>query len=52
MLPTRPREAMIDVVERIERRTGLTSLMLAVLLVYWLARLLYGPAQFAHLMGG
>jgi hypothetical protein len=52
VLPARPREAMIDVVERIERRTGLTSLMLAVLLVYWIARLLYGPAQFARLMGG
>jgi hypothetical protein len=52
VLPARPREAMIALIERIERLTGLTSLCLALLMIYWIARLLYGPAQFARLMRG
>jgi hypothetical protein len=52
VFPARPREAMIDAVEWVERRTGLTNLLLALLLAYWFARLVYDPAGFARLMRG
>jgi hypothetical protein len=52
VLPVRPREVMIDAVERIERRTGISSIVLAALVVYWLARLAIAPHAFVRLMRG
>ena len=52
VLPAAKRDALARRVERAERLTGLSSLMLAALLVYWLARLLYAPHDFTRLMHG
>lgn len=52
VLPATTRDALVRRVERAERLTGLSALMLAALLVYWLARLLYAPHEFTRLMHG
>jgi len=46
--PTRDR--LICAVDRIERRTALPTLMLIGLILYWLARLVYAPAEFLRLV--
>jgi hypothetical protein len=50
VLPDRPRDALVGAVGRVEGRTALTSLLLAALIVYWLARLLYAPLAFIRLV--
>jgi hypothetical protein len=51
ILPTQVREKVGRAVERAERKTGITSLLLGTLLLYWLARLLYAPHEFISLIG-
>jgi hypothetical protein len=50
VLPAVPRAKVLVAVERIERRTGLATLLLIALLVYWLARLVYAPQAFISLI--
>jgi hypothetical protein len=52
VLPRAGREALVRGMARLERLTGLSSLMLAVLVIYWATRLLYAPHDFARLMRG
>jgi hypothetical protein len=51
ILPAPARAKFSAVVDRVERTTGVTFLLLAALLVYWLARLLYAPQAFISLVG-
>jgi hypothetical protein len=44
------REGFVSVVERLERRTALPTLLLMGLVLYWLVRLVYAPAEFLHLV--
>jgi hypothetical protein len=46
LLPRRRREAFAALAERWERRTRASALLLAALLLYWLARLLFLPGAF------
>jgi hypothetical protein len=41
VLPASPKERFIAILERIERRTAITALLLIALVVYWLVRLLF-----------
>jgi len=50
LLPAPLRTKMLAAVERLERRTGLTSLLLIAMFVYWIARLLYAPHAFISLV--
>ncbi len=52
VLPANSRERLIRFLDGIEERTGLTKLLLALLFVYWFARLLYAPFAFARIMRG
>ena len=52
VLPARGRDRVISWVETVERWTGLTQVLLAILFIYWLARLLYAPHAFIRLVGG
>ncbi len=46
LLPAQPRQALIAYTAAIERRTGLTALLLIGLVFYWAARLALDPAAF------
>jgi hypothetical protein len=48
LLPRRQREAFVGLAERLERRTRASALLLAALLLYWLARLLFLPGAFGR----
>ncbi len=50
VLPEVPRRALIGSTEAIERRTGVTTIFLGVMLLYWLARILILRSAFAQLM--
>jgi hypothetical protein len=50
VLPAVPRTKTLAALERVERRTGLMTLLLIALLVYWLARLVYAPQAFISLI--
>ena len=52
MLPESRRLALAGAVAAIERRTGLTSLMLIGLLIYWAARLALMPTLFIQMLKG
>jgi hypothetical protein len=52
ILPKGRRLALAEVVAAFERRTGLTSLMLIGLLIYWAARLVLMPTLFIQLLKG
>jgi Protein of unknown function (DUF2752) len=52
VLPQKTREPLIDKLELIERRTGLSVIILAGLVVYWLARLLLFHTAFVRLIRG
>jgi hypothetical protein len=52
VLPSRQRDQFSGLIASAERRTALTSILLLALIVYWLARLLYAPHEFARLMRG
>jgi hypothetical protein len=51
-LPTRLRDWFLNLVESTERKTGLTNLLLIILLLYWLARLAYDGRGFTRLVTG
>ena len=50
VLPASKRMKISNAFARFERATGLTFLMMAALLVYWLGRLLYAPHEFISLI--
>jgi hypothetical protein len=49
-LPQNPRERVINFTEAVERRTGITTILLLGLIVYWLARLLIMQSTFVKLI--
>lgn len=51
LLPERPRRALVNTIETIEHRTGITTILLVCSLLYWLIRLLLFPAVAARLIG-
>jgi NhaP-type Na+/H+ or K+/H+ antiporter len=44
------REWLIGAVDRLERKTALPTLMLVGLILYWVGRLVYAPAEFMRLV--
>ena len=52
ILPETPRQRIVTVAESWERRTGITSLLLIGLILYWLARLLIMQSAFVRLIQG
>ncbi|MBV9209798.1 MAG: DUF2752 domain-containing protein [Acidobacteria bacterium] len=50
-LPERPRRSLVYTIENIEQRTGITALLLACLMLYWLIRVLLFPEAAARLIG-
>jgi hypothetical protein len=52
ILPQAPRDRLINLVEGLERQTGLTTIFLVSLIIYWLARLLFMPEAFIKLIAG
>jgi len=52
ILPRGPRDKLVALVEYLERRTGLTAILLIGLVVYWLARLLFMREAFLKLVAG
>ena len=52
VLPAKAREPVIDTVETLERRSGISVLILIGLILYWLLRLLLFPREFVQLMRG
>ncbi len=50
VIPQKSREPLVDRLEEIERRTGLSVLILVGLVLYWLARLLLFPTAFFQLI--
>jgi hypothetical protein len=52
ILPEGRRLALAEVVAAFERRTGLTSLLLVGLLIYWAARLVLMPTLFIQMLKG
>jgi len=52
VLPRTVTEPFINRAETLERRTGITLIVLGGLILYWLARLLLFPAAFAQLIRG
>ncbi len=51
VLPARPRRSLIVSIETVEQRTGITLVLLAGLILYWLIRLLLFPEASAVLVG-
>jgi hypothetical protein len=52
LLPRSITEPFIDRAEKLERQTGITIIILGGLILYWLARLLVFPIEFAQLIRG
>jgi hypothetical protein len=52
LLPSAPRRRLIDHVEKLERRTGVTGLLAVALVAYWLVRLAFFRESFVRLVGG
>jgi hypothetical protein len=52
ILPHHQQTWLIGRLEWVERRTGVTAILLISLVVYWLARLLLFPAAFINLIKG
>lgn len=52
LLPERHRLPLIETVERVERRTGVSALLLVGLLLYWVFRWASEPATYLALVGG
>ncbi|HEX8502074.1 MAG TPA: DUF2752 domain-containing protein [Pyrinomonadaceae bacterium] len=48
LLPRRQRDAFAAAAERLERRTRATAVLLAALLLYWSARVLFVPGAFGR----
>jgi hypothetical protein len=52
VLPQKSREPLVNRLEDIERRTGVSVIILVGLVLYWLARLLLFPTAFFQLIRG
>jgi uncharacterized protein YjeT (DUF2065 family) len=52
LLPRTVAEPFVNKAEKLERRTGITIIILGGLILYWLARLLLFPSAFAQLIRG
>jgi len=52
LLPGKHRRLLVQLVDRIERRTALPTLLLIAVLFYWGLRFLYAPAQLSRLISG
>ena len=52
LLPRTVTESFIDKAEMLERKTGITIIILSGLILYWLARLFLFPTAFAQLIRG
>lgn len=52
LLPQQPRDKLVALVETLEAHTGLTSLGLIGLVIYWLARLVFMREAFFTLIAG
>ena len=52
LLPQKKREPLVDRLEDIERRTGLSAIILVGLVLYWLTRLLFFHTAFVQLIRG
>ena len=52
VLPQVPRQKFVGVLETFERRTGISTILLMGLIVYWLARLLILQSTFVNLIRG
>jgi hypothetical protein len=52
ILPQTPRNKIVTLVEYWERRTGLTTILLIGLVIYWLGRLLFMREAFLNLVAG
>jgi hypothetical protein len=52
LLPRTVAEPFVNKAEKLERRTGITIIILGGLILYWLARLLLFPTAFAQLIRG
>ena len=52
LLPSKPRNWFMTQFELVERRTGITAILLIGLVVYWLIRLLFFPEAFINLIKG
>jgi Protein of unknown function (DUF2752) len=52
LLPDRARQPWIDKLVILERRTGVILILLAALIVYWLARLIFMNSAFIQLIRG
>ncbi len=52
VLPQSVTEPLINKAEILERKTGITIIVLSGLILYWLARLLLFPTMFAQLIRG
>jgi hypothetical protein len=50
LLPSRPRQRLVLGIERLERHTRISSILLLVFMLYWLARLLIGGDSFFDLI--
>ena len=52
VLPPKPRTWFLAHLEAVERRTGITTILLISLMIYWLIRLLVFPNAFINLVKG
>ncbi len=52
LLPSDDRQAFIGRIQKIEQRTGITTLLVVALFFYWLVRLLFFPATFFQVLRG
>ena len=52
LLPRSVAEPLIHKTENLERRTGVTIIILGGLILYWLTRLVFFPTMFAQLIRG
>jgi len=52
ILPQGLHDKLVSLVEALERNTGLTTILLAALLTYWLARLVFFHEAFLRLIAG
>jgi hypothetical protein len=52
ILPQKQRSWLISQIELVERRTGITAILLLGLVFYWLVRLLVFPEAFINLIKG
>lgn len=52
LLPQEKREPLVNALENIDRRTGITVIILIGLVLYWLVRLILFPTEFVQLIRG